>query len=83
MGQAQWYKSGLAVNQSQITALENGEVDVIIALTEGLVAEIVKGKNLQLFGTYVESPLRWAVSTGKETPYNSVADLKNQVRCLS
>jgi ABC-type nitrate/sulfonate/bicarbonate transport system substrate-binding protein len=68
---------------AMITALRNNELDVIVALTEGLVLESVKGKDIQLFGTYVQSPLRWAVITGQTTPFQSVADLKGESFAIS
>lgn len=63
-----------------IASAKSGEVDVIIALTEGLVADIAQGSDLRLFGTYVQSPLCWAISTGKSSPFNEVEDLKGQVQ---
>jgi len=68
---------------AMIHALDNKEVDVIVALTEGLVSEIVKGRNLRLLATYVESPLRWGVISGSKSPYNSVEDLKGHTFAIS
>jgi ABC-type nitrate/sulfonate/bicarbonate transport system substrate-binding protein len=68
---------------AMITALQNNEVDVIAALTEGLVSDIVKGSDIRLFATYVASPLRWCVITGKDSPYNSVDDLKGKTFAIS
>lgn len=51
---------------------EETRVDVAIGLTEGFVSDLGKskaaGQNTRygLVGTYVESPLCWAISTGKE-----------------
>ena len=48
-----------------ISALKNGEVDVVVALTEGLVKDITTTDSpIRLLGTYVESPLCWAISSG-------------------
>lgn len=47
-------------------------MDIIVALTEGLVAAILGGAELALLGTYVQSPLRWGVLTGAQS---HVADL--------
>ncbi|KAK5655639.1 hypothetical protein OQA88_5570 [Cercophora sp. LCS_1] len=58
-----------------ITALRGGEIDVGIGLTEGWVAGLGKGDaseigdgGYRLVGTYVETPLCWAISTGAERP---------------
>ncbi|KIO34388.1 hypothetical protein M407DRAFT_127998 [Tulasnella calospora MUT 4182] len=59
-----------------IKALEEDQVDVVIALTDALIAGIAKGKPYKLVGSYVSTPLNWAIVTGKESKYNSRADLK-------
>jgi len=65
-----------------ITSLRAGEIDVGIGLTEGWVAGLGKSGlegdgGYRIVGTYVESPLCWAISTGAKRPINSVSDLKN------
>jgi ABC-type nitrate/sulfonate/bicarbonate transport system substrate-binding protein len=50
-----------------ITSLQNNEIDVGIGLTEGWIAALGKHKEdagFKLVGTYVETPLCWAISTG-------------------
>lgn len=49
---------------AMITALKTGACDIVIALQEGLVADIANGSDIKLLGTMVESQLCWAVSTG-------------------
>lgn len=58
-------------------------VDVAVGLTEGFVADLGKAKaagksaGYGLVGTYVETPLCWAISTGAQREdINSVGDLK-------
>jgi hypothetical protein len=88
-----------------LTMLKKGEVELIVALTEGLVAgfpltpshstplhstlphhyahlkqDICQGSDVKLLGTYVESPLCWAISAGKNSAINSVEDLRGKVR---
>lgn len=67
-----------------ITAIRSGEIDVAIGLTEGWIAGLGKVENLEeddggyrLVGTYVETPLCWAISTGIDrTEIQSVDSLK-------
>ncbi|TVY32712.1 hypothetical protein LOCC1_G007332, partial [Lachnellula occidentalis] len=66
-----------------ITSLRAGEIDVGIGLTEGWVAGLGTGAapenegGYKIVGTYVESALCWAISTGSSrTDITSVADLK-------
>ena len=64
--------------RAMIKALKNNELDVIIALTEGLTADISNGSDLKIFGTYVNSPLCWAASVGKNSDLNNIYDLKGK-----
>ncbi|KAJ1848437.1 hypothetical protein LPJ70_001027 [Coemansia sp. RSA 2708] len=54
-----------------------GELDVAICVTEGLVAGIGNNREsgLKLFGTYVDSPLPWAVSVKADSELCTVDDL--------
>ena len=55
---------------AMISALQDHSIDVAVGLTEGWVAGLALAAAANetfaygLVGTYVESPLRWAVSTG-------------------
>ncbi|KAF7970081.1 hypothetical protein HWV62_25064 [Athelia sp. TMB] len=61
-----------------ISRLTNDEIDVAIALTDPLISGIAKGSQAyKLVGSYVSTPLNWAVITGKESKYQSIADLKD------
>ncbi|KAK0469701.1 periplasmic binding protein-like II [Desarmillaria tabescens] len=61
-----------------ISRLTNDEIDVAIALTDPLISGIANGsKAYKLVGSYVTTPLNWAVITGTESKYNSIADLKD------
>lgn len=64
-----------------VTSLRSGEIDVGIGLTEGWIAGLSKEElegdgGYRLVGTYVETPLCWAISTGTQRSLSSVADLK-------
>lgn len=61
--------------------------DAAIGLTEGWVAGIARGDPVRIIGSYVKSPLRiydlqsctdpgWAISTGPDSKYNGISDLK-------
>ncbi|CAO1606066.1 hypothetical protein XANCAGTX0491_009565 [Xanthoria calcicola] len=75
-----------------VTALRAGELDIAIGLTEGWIAAMAKGppsskttdakpeeNGFKLVGTYVETPLCWAISTGHEKEHiTDVQDLKGK-----
>jgi hypothetical protein len=64
-----------------IQSLRSSEIDVGIGLTEGWVAGLGKEKKdaggYKLIGTYVESPLCWAISVGSSSPLKSIQQLRN------
>ncbi|KAI1818085.1 periplasmic binding protein-like II [Poronia punctata] len=56
-----------------ITAIRAGEIDIGIGLTEAWVAGLGKEDSpgdagYRIVGTYVETPLCWAISTGSQRP---------------
>lgn len=61
-----------------INSIKTNKLDVIIALTEGLITDIAKGSDLKLLGTYVNSPLCWAVSVGRNSIIKSKKQLKGE-----
>ncbi|TEB25166.1 periplasmic binding protein-like II [Coprinellus micaceus] len=67
-----------------ISGLTNNEIDVAIALTDALITGVAKGsKAYRLVGSYVSSPLNWAVITGKDTRYQNIDDLKDTTLGIS
>lgn len=63
-----------------ITSLKNGEVDIVVGLTEAFVRGIANGdESYKIVGEYVESPLCWSISTGiQRDDLQNVADLKKE-----
>ncbi|KDQ59337.1 hypothetical protein JAAARDRAFT_34078 [Jaapia argillacea MUCL 33604] len=60
-----------------ISRLTNDEIDVAIALTDPLISGIAKGPQAyKLVGSYVTTPLNWAVVTGKASRYKDIPDLQ-------
>lgn len=68
---------------AMINKLKSSEVDIIVALTEGLINDIANGSDIRLLSTYVQSPLTWSISTGSKSIYNSIEDLKGEVFGIS
>lgn len=59
-----------------INLLNEGAIDIAVGLTEAFVADIAKGNDkYSVVGTYVESPLCWAISTGKDRDFANASDL--------
>ncbi|PFH53167.1 hypothetical protein AMATHDRAFT_73709 [Amanita thiersii Skay4041] len=59
-----------------ISRLANNEIDIAIALTDPLISGIANGsKAYKLVGSYVSTPLNWAIITGAQAKFNDVSDL--------
>ncbi|KAI9298846.1 hypothetical protein K502DRAFT_362065 [Neoconidiobolus thromboides FSU 785] len=64
--------------------LHNNEIDIAFVVTEGFVSAKLKGdQDIIALGTYVESSLCWAASTGKNRKFDDVKDIKNPVFGIS
>ncbi|KAF2648885.1 hypothetical protein K491DRAFT_611836 [Lophiostoma macrostomum CBS 122681] len=65
-----------------VTSLRAGEIDIGIGLTEGWIAALGKSQEdagFKLVGTYVETPLCWAISTGaRRDDIQSIEDLRGK-----
>jgi len=68
-----------------VTALQAGEIDIGVGLTEGWIAALGKAQSkkedagFRVVGTYVETPLCWAISTGaKREDLKGVESLKGK-----
>jgi len=64
---------------SMCRALRSADLDIAVALTEGIVADIISnGPTFKLVSTYVQSSLHWAVVVHPDSPYKSIEDLKGK-----
>ena len=68
-----------------VQSLKNNEIDIGIGLTEGWVAGLGKAMKegqtqlpYKIIGTYVQTPLRWAISTGSKRDLAGVNDLNEK-----
>ena len=64
-------------------ALRNDEVDLCILLTEGIIADIVKGNKSKLVSVYVTTPLCWGIHTGKNNSLSSYEDIYSKTYAIS
>ncbi|SDE29990.1 ABC-type nitrate/sulfonate/bicarbonate transport system, substrate-binding protein [Pricia antarctica] len=63
--------------------LENGETDLAIILTEGIIKSIVNGNPVKIVQEYIASPLLWGLHVGAKSKYQSLSDLKNTKIAIS
>ena len=63
--------------------LRDGETDIAVILTEGIVKDIIAGNNCSIVQVYVDSPLIWGIHVGANSKYNSLSDLENTKVAIS
>ncbi|MFV8378764.1 substrate-binding domain-containing protein [Flavobacterium sp. LB3R33] len=63
--------------------LREGETDIAVILTEGIVKDIVAGNPSKIVQVYVESPLIWGIHVAANSNYKTLADLENKKVAIS
>jgi sulfonate transport system substrate-binding protein len=63
--------------------LRSGDLDVAVLLTEGIVADIVKGNPSKIIQVYVETPLLWGIHVPAASAFQSVAQLEGKRYAIS
>ncbi len=63
--------------------LRDGETDIAVILTEGIVKDIVAGNPSKIVQVYVESPLIWGIHVGASSKYQHLDDLDNTKVAIS
>ncbi len=63
--------------------LQDGETDLAIILTEGIVKSIVEGNPVKIVQKYIESPLLWGIHVGAKSKYTQIKDLENTKVAIS
>ncbi len=63
--------------------LRNGETDIAVILTEGIIKDIVAGNPSKIVQIYVESPLIWGIHVAANSKYKTLSDLENTKVAIS
>lgn len=63
--------------------LRNGETDMAVILSEGIVKDIVDGNPSSIVQMYVQSPLLWGIHVAANSTYQSVIDLEHKKAAIS
>jgi len=64
-------------------ALRNGDIDIAVILTEGIIKDIIDGNPSKIVQTYVQTPLIWGVHVADHSNYKTVEDLKGTKAAIS
>lgn len=68
---------------SMCEALQSSELDLAVLLTEGAVAHIARGGNVEIIASYVNSPLNWGIHVASDSIINAVSELKRAKFAIS
>lgn len=63
--------------------LRDGETDIAVILSEGIVKDIVAGNSSKIVQVYVESPLIWGIHVAAKSNYKTLADVENTKVAIS
>ena len=63
--------------------LRDGETDMAVILTEGIVKDIVAGNPSKIVQIYVQSPLIWGIHVASKSDFHAIKDLENKKVAIS
>lgn len=63
--------------------LRNGDIDIAVILTEGIVKDIIEGNPSRIVQTFVDTPLIWGIHVAQNSKYQSIADIKGKKAAIS
>lgn len=63
--------------------LREGETDLAVILTEGIIKDISAGNESSIIQVYVQSPLIWGIHVNAKSNYNQLSDLQNKISAIS
>jgi sulfonate transport system substrate-binding protein len=64
-------------------ALRNGDVDIAIVLTEGIIKDIANGNPSKILQTYVKTPLIWGIHVAAKSVFKKIKDLEHATIAIS
>lgn len=63
--------------------LRNGETDIAVILTEGILKDITAGNPSKIVQIYVQSPLIWGIHVAAKSNFKTLKDLENTKIAIS
>lgn len=63
--------------------LKDNKLDIAMLLTEGAVADIIRGSNYRILSLYVDSPLIWGIHVHSESKIREIDDMKGRTYAIS
>ena len=63
--------------------LREGEIDIAVILTEGIVKDIIAGNPSRIVQTYTQSPLVWGIHVADKSNFKTIDDIKGTRAAIS
>ncbi|MAZ73754.1 MAG: ABC transporter substrate-binding protein [Flavobacteriaceae bacterium] len=64
-------------------ALREGEIDMAVILTEGIIRDIVNGNPSKIVQGFIQSPLIWGIHVAENSAYQTIDHLKGTACAIS
>ncbi len=64
-------------------ALREGDIDMAVILTEGIVKDIIDGNPSKIVQTFVQTPLIWGIHVAHHSKFKTIEDLKGTRAAIS
>jgi len=64
-------------------ALREGDIDMAVILTEGIVKDIIDGNPSKIVQTFVQTPLIWGIHVAHHSEFKTIEDLKGTRAAIS
>ncbi|WP_299886780.1 substrate-binding domain-containing protein [uncultured Lacinutrix sp.] len=63
--------------------LRDGDIDMAVILTEGIIKDIIAGNKSKIVQIFVETPLIWGIHVAEKSKYKEIKDLKGTKAAIS
>lgn len=63
--------------------LRNGDIDIAVILTEGIIKDIIEGNPSKIVQTFVETPLIWGIHVAANSNFKTNDDIKGSRAAIS
>ena len=63
--------------------LRNGDIDIAVILTEGIIKDIIDGNPSKIVQTFVETPLIWGIHVADDSKFKTISDIKGTRAAIS
>lgn len=63
--------------------LRNGDIDIAVILTEGIIKDIIAGNPSKIVQTFVQTPLIWGIHVADHSSFKSIEDIKGTRAAIS